>query len=41
MSDDFGESEIRCFDIEIAFHYLQVWCYAAKEVVGLFVCEVA
>ncbi len=41
MIDYFGESEIGGLDIEIAFHYLQVWCYAAKEVVGLFVSEIS
>lgn len=41
MTDDFRESEIGCFDVEIAFHYLQVGCDTAEEVVGFFVGQVA
>jgi len=38
---DFGEGEVRRFDIEVAFYYLEVGGYGAEEVVGFFVGEVA
>lgn len=41
MCDDFGEGEIRRFDVEVTFHNLEIGGYGAEEIVGLFVGKIA
>lgn len=41
MRDYLREREVRCFNVEVALHDLQVWRDAAEEFVGLFVGDVA
>lgn len=40
MCDDFGESEIGCVNVEVAFHYLEIGCDGAQELEGRAVGEV-
>jgi hypothetical protein len=41
VGDDLGESEVGCFDVEIALDDLQIRRNAAQKLVCLSVCDVA
>ena len=41
MRDDLGKREIRRFDVEVAFDYLQIWRNGPQELVRVAVCDVA
>ena len=41
VCDDFGEHEVGGFDVEVALHDLEVGCYAAQELEGFFIRDVA
>jgi hypothetical protein len=41
VRDDFGECEVRRFDVEVAFDDLQVWRDAAEEFICFAVRDVA
>ena len=37
MCHDFGESKVRCFDIEVTLDDLEIWRNLTEEIVGFFV----
>jgi hypothetical protein len=40
MRNDFGECEVWGFGVKIAFNYLEIWSYSAKEFISIAISQV-